>query len=145
MPRAKPVQLTPEEAARAERARAKQQAAKEEERRILADARARVKKEQAKATRRNRKAETFRYVLVGIVALKEAQADPAKMETLIGKLTRYYTTPRERAALEVLGVPPLPAPLAPIEQDVMPPDTPAHELPMMPVQGIGEGIRLVRH
>jgi len=146
MPRAKPLPLTPAEEAKRAALHARKKELEDEERELLAKARERVKKEQAKASKRERKAETFRYVLVGIVALKEAQADPAKMQKLIGQLARYYTTPRERAALEALGVPPLPVSPAPIEQDVTPPDTPPPaEIAAMPVQDYSGSVRMVRH
>lgn len=145
MPRANTLPLTPAEEAKRAALRARKKELDDEERELLAKARERLKKEQARASKREKKAETFRYVLVGIVALKEAQTDPAKMEKLVAQLARFYTTPRERAALEVLGVPPLPAPSAPMEQDVTPPDTPPTEIAAMPVQGYGGDVRMVRH
>jgi hypothetical protein len=144
MPRAKTLQLTPAEEARRAALLARKKELAEEERELLAKARERIKREQAKASKRERKADTFRKVLVGIAVLDEAEKNPALMADLIGLLTRFFTTERERAVLEALGVPPLSPRPAPAEQSEAP-DTPSAEIAAGAVRGFGDGLRMVRH
>ena len=134
MPRAKPPKLTPEEQARRDRAIAKQKAAKQEEKQILAAAR-----------KRARKADNRISTLIGIATRAEVEKNAERKAELIALLTRFFTRGDEREALEAYGVPPLLPPTAPKEQIVTPPDTPAVGIPAVPVSGFGDGVRMVRH
>jgi len=150
MPRAKLLQLTPAEEARRAALQARKKEIDQEERELLTKARERLKREQAKASKRERKADTFRKVLVGVAVLDEAEKDPAFRAGLIGLLTRFFTTERERTVLEAIGVPPLsPSPSAAEETGTLadtPGDAPAPEIAAGAVHGFGGGgVRMVRH
>jgi hypothetical protein len=132
MPRAKPPQLTPEEQGRRDRAIAKQKAAKDEEKQILAAAR-----------KRATKADNRISTLIGIATRAEVEKNPARKAELIALLTRFFMRENERQALEAYGVPPLSPRPAPVEPT--PADAPSAEIAAGAVQGFGDGLRMVRH
>jgi hypothetical protein len=145
MPRAKLPPLTAAEEARRAALLTRKKELEQAEAELLANARERAKKEQAKASKRERKADTFRKVLVGIAVLDEAEKNPVYKAALLGLLSRFFTSERERAALEVLGVPPLPRPAVAAQESETPSDTPPAEIAAVAARGFGEGVRMVRH
>jgi len=133
MPRAKPAKFTPQEEALLQKLREREAALKIEKRNL-----------QSKANRRAKKADTYCKVLVGAAVTYEAENNPAYKAALVKLLTRFFTTNPQRAALEILGVPPLPAEPVAAGQ----PDTAADgsaEFPAVAAQGYGDGVRMVRH